>query len=227
MTQRRTTKLAAMKIDIWSDLVCPWCWIGTQRLYTALHALGDASSSIEIRWHPFQIDPTVGDTPVPLLDFYEQKFASRERGKQIIAQTQAAGRADGLPFDYERGQVRLNTRHAHRVVWLAGKEGDAAAVMRALFHAHFAEGRSLGDPQTLVDAGVAGGLSEVRVRAMLESDEGLAEIRTELSQALALGVHSVPTFVIDGKTGLQGAQPPEAFLEIFAKLGLNAVVSTP
>lgn len=215
-----------MKIDIWSDLVCPWCWIGTQRLGTALSALGDAASSVEIRWHPFQIDPAAGDTPVPLLDFYEHKFGSRERGRQIIAQTQAAGRADGLPFDYDRGQVRLNTRHAHRLVWLARKEGrDAGAVTQALFHAHFAEGRSLGDPQTLVDAGAAGGLSEARVRAMLDSDEGVVEVRAELGQARALGVQSVPTFVIDGKTGLQGAQPPEAFLEIFARLGLHGAAS--
>lgn len=210
-----------MKIDIWSDLVCPWCWIGTQRLQTALDALGDAASAVEIRWHPFQIDPTVGDEPVPLLDFYERKFGSRARGEQIIAQTQAAGRADGLPFDYSRGQVRLNTRNAHRLVWLAGREGDPAATSRALFRAHFAEGRSLGDVQTLVDAGVAGGLSAARVRAMLDSDEGLAEIRAELDQARAIGVSSVPTFVIDGRTGLQGAQPPEAFLELFAKHGLT------
>lgn len=217
-----------LRIDIWSDVVCPWCWIGKHRLRSALESLGDAGRDVEIRWHAFQLDPDADDTPVPLRQAYEQKFGGRERTEQILAQTQATGRSEGLPFDFDRGQVRVSTLKAHRLVWLAGKEGDADAVGEALFRAHFAEGRNLADTQTLIDAGVAGGLSEARVRAMLDSDEGVAEVRAQLGQAQALGIRAVPTFVLDGRMAVQGAQTPEVFRDAFARLGLDvAPAATP
>src|SRR5688572_11545157 len=130
-----------LRIDIWSDVVCPWCWIGKQRLRTALAQLGEAGQNADIHWHAFQLDPESDETPVPLREAYERKFGGAQRTEQILAQTQAAGRAEGLPFDFDRGQVRVNTLKAHRLVWLAGQEGDADKVGEALFHAHFAEGR--------------------------------------------------------------------------------------
>ncbi len=210
-----------LRIDIWSDVVCPWCWIGKHRLRTALASLDESGRDVEIRWHAFQLDPESDDTPVPLREAYEQKFGGRERTEQILAQTQATGRSEGLPFDFDRGQVRVSTLKAHRLIWLAGKEGDADAVGEALFRAHFAEGKNLADTQTLVDAGAAGGLSEARVRAMLDSDEGVAEVRAQLGQAQALGIRAVPTFVLDGRLAVQGAQTPDIFRDAFARLGLN------
>ncbi|RNF84980.1 DsbA family oxidoreductase [Montanilutibacter psychrotolerans] len=210
-----------MRIDIWSDLVCPWCWIGKHRLQAALDQLGQAGTSVDIHWHAFQLDPDSDETPVPLREAYVRKFGGIERTEQILASTQATGRAEGLPFDFDRGQVRVNTLKAHRLVWLAGREGDAGAVGEALFRAHFAHGRNLADTQVLVEAGIAGGLDEARVRAMLASDEGIAEVQAQLGQARALGITAVPTFIIDGRVGVQGGQPPQAFLEIFAKLGLT------
>mgnify|MGYP003583760406 FL=1 len=215
-----------LRIDIWSDVVCPWCWIGKHRLRTALASLTERE--VDIRWHVFQLDPESDDTPVPLREAYEQKFGGRERTEQILAQTQATGRSEGLPFDFDRGQVRVSTLKAHRLVWLAGKEGDADAVGEALFRAHFAEGRNLADTQTLIDAGAAGGLSEARVRAMLDSDEGVAEVRAQLGQAQALGIRAVPTFVLDGRMAVQGAQMPDVFRDAFARLGLDvASAATP
>ncbi|HEY0501987.1 MAG TPA: DsbA family oxidoreductase [Lysobacter sp.] len=211
-----------MRIDIWSDVVCPWCWIGKHRLRTALAALGEAGERAEIHWHAFQLDPESDETPVPLRQAYEKKFGGAQRTEQILSQTQAAGRAEGLPFDFDRGQVRVNTLKAHRLVWLAGREGDADKVGEALFRAHFAEGRNLADVQTLVDAGAAGGLPEARVRAMLDSDEGLAEVRAQLAQAQALGVQAVPTFVFDGRMAVQGAQTPEVFRQVFERLGVES-----
>lgn len=208
-----------LRIDIWSDVVCPWCWIGKQRLRTALAQLGEAGQNADIHWHAFQLDPESDETPVPLREAYERKFGGAPRTEQILAQTQAAGRAEGLPFDFDRGQVRVNTLKAHRLVWLAGQEGDADQVGEALFRAHFAEGRNLADTQTLVDAGAAGGLSEQRVHAMLDSDEGLAEVRAQLGQARALGIQAVPTFVLDGRLAVQGAQTPDVFRDAFAKIG--------
>ncbi|UNK51097.1 DsbA family oxidoreductase [Lysobacter sp. S4-A87] len=216
-----------MRIDIWSDVVCPWCWIGKHRLREALAQLGEAGRNADIHWHAFQLDPESDETPVPLREAYERKFGGAERTAQILAQTQAAGRAEGLPFDFDRGQVRVNTLKAHRLVWLAGREGDADQVGEALFRAHFAEGRNLADAQTLVDAGAAGGLSEQRVRAMLDSDEGLAEVRAQLGQARALGIQAVPTFVLDGRLAVQGAQTPDVFRDAFARIGITPATGEP
>ena len=116
----------------------------------------------------------------------------------------------------------MSTLKAHRLVWLAGREGDADKVGEALFRAHFAEGRNLADVQTLIDAGAEGGLPEARVRQMLDSDEGIAEVRAQLAHAHSLGIQAVPTFVFDGRLAVQGAQTPAVFAQVFERLGLEA-----
>lgn len=207
-----------MKIDIWSDVVCPWCWIGKHRFERALALLADQAPSLEVHWHPFLLDPQADATPVPLRQAYAAKFGSAERVTQLLAQTQSTAQAEGLPMDFDRGQVRVTTLPAHRLMWLAGREGLQPAVAEALFRAHFAEGRNLAEPQVLVDAGVAGGLDEARIRALLASDEGRAEVEAGLEQARALGISSVPTFVIDGRYAIQGAQPPEVLAQALAQI---------
>lgn len=207
-----------MRIDIWSDVVCPWCWIGKRRFQRGVELLGADAPALEVHFHAYQLDPEAGTEPVPLREAYVAKFGSVERTEQILAQTQATARAEGLPFDFDQGQVRVTTLPAHRLLWLAKREGDPDAAAEALFHAHFAEGRNLADPATLIAAGAAGGLSEARVRALLDSDEGLAEVNAELDQARAMGITAVPSFVIDGRYLVQGAQAPAAFAQILAKV---------
>jgi len=216
-----------MRIDIWSDVVCPWCWIGTHRFERGVAAMGAAAPTLEVHLHAFQLDPQAGTEPVPLRQAYLQKFGSAERTEQILAQTQQTGRAEGLPFDFDRGQVRVSTLPAHRLIWLAGREGDAHAVSEALFAAHFAHGRNLADPQTLVEAGQAGGLASERVLAMLASQEGMAEVQAQIAQADALGITAVPSFVIDGRYLVQGAQPPEAFAQILSQVAAEQPASAP
>ena len=211
-----------LRIDIWSDVVCPWCWIGKHRLREALAQLGEQGRTAEIHWHAYELDPESDETPVPLREAYEKKFGGAQRTEQILSQTQATGRAEGLPFDFDRGQVRVSTLKAHRLIWLAGREGDADKVGEALFRAHFAQGRNLADVQTLIDAGTEGGLPEARVRAMLDSDEGVAEVRAQLAQAHALGIQAVPTFVFDGRLAVQGAQTPAVFAQVFERLGVES-----
>ncbi|MGH8039355.1 MAG: DsbA family oxidoreductase [Stenotrophomonas sp.] len=207
-----------MKIDIWSDVVCPWCWIGKHRFQQGLALLGDDAPAVEVVWHPFLLDPDAGTRPVPLREAYAAKFGSAERTEQILTQTQTTARAEGLPMDFDQGQVRVTTLPAHRLMWLAGREGVQAEVGEALFRAHFVEGRNLADPQTLADAGAAGGLAAERITALLASDEGLEEIQAQLAQAQALGIQSVPTFVINDRYALQGAQPPEAFAQALRQI---------
>ncbi|WP_057676095.1 DsbA family oxidoreductase, partial [Xanthomonas citri] len=196
-----------MRIDIWSDVVCPWCWIGKRRFQAALAALGAQAPALDIHYHAFQLDPDAGLEPTPLREALALKFGGTARVEQILAQTQATAQAEGLPLDFGRGQVQVSTLRAHRLIWLASHEGDVDAVMEALFHAHFAEGRNVGATDTLVRAGAAGGLAAARVQAMLESDEGSVEVQAQLAQAAALGIRAVPSFVIDGRALIQGAQP--------------------
>ncbi len=207
-----------MRIDIWSDVVCPWCWIGKHRFQRALELMGDKAPQVEVRWHPFLLDPDADTTPVPLREAYAAKFGGAERTAQMLAQTQSTARAEGLPMDFDRGQVRVTTLPAHRLLWLAGREGVQEAVGEALFRAHFEQGRTLADPEVLAAAAAAGGIAAARVEALLASDEGLAEVRAGLGQAQALGIQSVPTFVINGRYAVQGAQPPEVFAQVLEKV---------
>ncbi|AHY58164.1 DsbA family oxidoreductase [Stenotrophomonas rhizophila] len=210
-----------MKIDIWSDVVCPWCWIGKHRFQQGVALLGDDAPDIEVHWHPFLLDPDAGTTPVPLREAYVAKFGSAERTAQILSQTQTTARAEGLPMDFDQGQVRVTTLPAHRLLWLAGREGVQAAVGEALFRAHFVEGRNLADTQTLIAAAAAGGIPAERVTALLAGDEGLPEIQAQLSQAQALGIQSVPTFVVNDRYAIQGAQPPEAFAQALRQIAAD------
>ncbi|MHC6216031.1 DsbA family oxidoreductase [Stenotrophomonas acidaminiphila] len=207
-----------MRIDIWSDVVCPWCWIGKHRFQRALELMGDKAPQVEVRWHPFLLDPDADTTPVPLREAYAAKFGGAERTAQMLAQTQSTARTEGLPMDFDRGQVRVTTLPAHRLLWLAGREGVQEAVGEALFRAHFEQGRNLADPEVLAAAAAAGGIAAARVEALLASDEGLAEVRAGLGQAQALGIQSVPTFVINGRYAVQGAQPPEVFAQVLEKV---------
>ncbi|WP_447595069.1 DsbA family oxidoreductase [Stenotrophomonas rhizophila] len=210
-----------MKIDIWSDVVCPWCWIGKHRFQQGVALLGDDAPDIEVHWHPFLLDPDAGTTPVPLREAYVAKFGSAERTAQILSQTQTTARAEGLPMDFDQGQVRVTTLPAHRLLWLAGREGVQATVGEALFRAHFVEGRNLADTQTLIAAAAAGGIAAERVTALLAGDEGLPEIQAQLAQAQALGIQSVPTFVVNDRYAIQGAQPPEAFAQALRQIAAD------
>lgn len=210
-----------MKIDIWSDVVCPWCWIGKHRFQQGVALLGDDAPEIEVHWHPFQLDPDAGTTPVPLRQAYVAKFGSAERTAQILSQTQTTARAEGLPMDFEQGQVRVTTLPAHRLLWLAGREGAQDAVGEALFRAHFVEGRNLADTQTLIAAAATGGIPAERVSTLLAGEEGLQEIQAQLAQAQALGIQSVPTFVVNDRYAIQGAQPPEAFAQALRQIAAD------
>jgi len=205
---------AVLRIDIWSDLVCPWCWIGKHRLQRALTQLAGKIPQPVIDWHPFELDPQASTTPMPLRQSYIQKFGGLERTNQILAQTQATARAEGVMIDFDQNQVRVTTKLAHRVLWLAGQEGVAEPVSEALFQAHFVYGKNLADAQVLIEAAAAGNIAKARVEALLNSNEGEAELAHELEQARKQGVRSVPLFVINQHHVVEGAQPAE-FLASF------------
>lgn len=220
------TKTQPLRIDVWSDVVCPWCWIGKGRLREALKAEG--APEVDIHWHPFLLDPdiAVDAAPVPLREAYAKKFGGADKVEQILTQTQSTAQAEGLPMDFSRGQVRASTRDAHRLMLLAAHEGVADAVGEALFRAHFAEGRNIANHAVLADVGESAGLARQLVLDFLATDAGKEEVEAEIAQAQSLGIRAVPTFVFDGQLAVQGAQPPELFAEIFQKLGHAAPAGT-
>jgi predicted DsbA family dithiol-disulfide isomerase len=216
-----------LTIDIWSDLVCPFCWIGKRHLDTALAQLGQELGPVQVNWRPFQLDPQASLAPVPLREAYAEKFGGPERSQQLLAQTQAQANAVGLPMDFSQGQVKVSTLPAHRLMQLAAAEGDPRAVAEALFAAHFAHGHNLADIEVLARAGAAGSLAPERVRQWMDDGEGLAQLQAELAQGQALGISSVPTFVINDRYGIQGAQPPESLLQALRQIAAQAVATLP
>ncbi len=211
-----------MKIDIYSDVVCPWCWIGKHRFAQAVALLGDDAPALEIHWQPFQLDPDADATPVPLREAYARKFGGAERTEQMLGQTQATARNEGLPMDFSQGQVRVTTLPAHRLSWLAGQHGVQDAVGEGLFRAHFEQGLNLADPAVLMSVGTAGGLAAEAIEAMLSSDQGMAEVQAALQHAARLGIQSVPTFVIDDRYGIQGAQSPQDIAEALRRIAAQS-----
>ncbi len=215
-----------MRIDIYSDVVCPWCWIGKHRFQQGVALLGADAPALAVHWQPFQLDPDADASPVPLREAYARKFGGPERTEQLLGQTQATARAEGLPMDFSQGQVRVTTLPAHRLQWLAGQHGLQDAVGEALFRAHFVLGRNLADPAVLLQVGVEAGLAADDITAMLGSDQGLAEVNAALAQAHALGISSVPTFVIDGRWAISGAQSPETFAQALRQIAAEQAADT-
>jgi len=201
-------------IDVWSDLSCPFCWIGKQHLQAALGELGDELGPITLQWRAFQLDPEAGLMPVPLRQAYADKFGGAERTEQLLANVQAQAQAAGLPMDFSKGQVKVSTLPAHRLLQQARHLGaDVDAVAEALFAAHFAHGQNLADITVLTAAGAAGGMSAAQVAHWQGSDQGLAALQAEIAQGQQAGIGSVPTFVINQRWAIAGAQPVQAFVQ--------------
>lgn len=201
-----------MKVDIYSDIACPWCWVGEARFTRALAAFGGAGE-VEVVFRPFQLDPDAPAEPVPMLEYLERRFGSGAGA--MVGRVAEQARSDGLDMRYERA-LAVNTLRAHRLLRLAEREHGAAVqhdVASRLFAAHFAEGRDVSDPETLAAIAAEAGMDAARVRAELAGDAGEREVRDEISDARRLGVTAVPTFVFDGKYAVQGAQPTSAFLQ--------------
>lgn len=203
-----------LTIDVISDVICPWCYIGKRRLEKAL---GDRVATV--RWHPFQLNPDMPREGLDRRAYRIKKFGSWERSQELDAQVAAAGRGEGIAFNFDKQARTPNTLDAHRIIWLAGKRGVQDAVVEALFLAYFTDGRDLSDRATLAEIAAGSGLGRAEVDEMLGSDEGLDVIRAGEEQGRRLGVSGVPFFVVNEKVALSGAQPPELFLQAFEQAG--------
>ncbi|MEQ8659283.1 MAG: DsbA family oxidoreductase [Gammaproteobacteria bacterium] len=199
---------ARARLDIISDVVCPWCYIGKHRLEQAL-ALLDDEVDLDIRWRPFELNPDMPREGMDRRAYCEAKFGSVEYANQLYANVAANARADGLPMAVERIARTPNTRAAHRLIELAGRSGCQDAVVDALFEAYFVAGRDVGDNATLVEIGAAAGLNRDAVETALLGASGDEAIARQEREAHALGVSGVPAFVFNGHLLFSGAQTPQ------------------
>jgi predicted DsbA family dithiol-disulfide isomerase len=195
-------------IEIYSDVVCPWCYIGAARLRAALATF---PAEVVVRWRPFQLDP--GAVREPVAQRLARKFGGEEAARAAIARASAAGAAEGLEFDYDRA-VRADTFDAHRLLWFADQPGtvvfgagpDTQPRLADLLHqAHFRDGLDVAAHDVLTTLAADVGLDARRVREMLESGEGADEVRRELAEAQEMGITAVPTFIFDGRYAVVGA----------------------
>ena len=195
-------------VDIVSDVVCPWCFIGKRHLEAALAQLPDAGGAI-VRWHPFELNPELPAEGVERKHYLEAKFGGSERAAQIYARVREAGERAGIAFDFDAILRQPNTREVHRLIAWAQANGEADALVERLFRAYFLDGRDLTKRDTLVALAAEAGVDPEAARNWLDSGRGLQEIGQAEVRARELGITGVPFFIFDGRIGLSGAHPPE------------------
>jgi predicted DsbA family dithiol-disulfide isomerase len=202
----------ALLVDVISDVICPWCYIGKRRLERAVAALG---GPVKVRWLPFQLKPTMPKEGVSRREYRTKKFGSWERSQELDAWVVAVGETEGIQFAFDRIERTPNTLDAHRLSGLAEKPGVQDAVVEALFRAYFTEGRDLSNRQTLLDVVAGAGLDRDEAEALLHSDGGLGAMKDAGTLARRFRVEGVPFFVVNGTLTLSGAQQPDTFLTSF------------
>lgn len=196
-----------MQIDVISDTICPWCYIGKRRLEQALSLR--PSMTFEVRWRPFQLDPS---TPVEGVDrktHLEQKFGSLEKLKPVQAALEAAGREVGIAFNFEGIARTPNTLNSHRLIRWAHSLGLQDEIVEGLFRAYFVEGKDIGDTQVLAQIGDVVGMDGELVEELLNSDADVESVTQQDSMARKFGVQGVPSFLLGGRTLVMGAEDAE------------------
>ncbi len=204
-----------LKIDIVSDVVCPWCYIGKRRLEAALRELARARPDVtpRLRWLPYFLDPDTLEAGEPYRPYLEKKFGGTEKLAQVWAQVAEAGRGAGIAFAFERIALRANTLRAHRLIHRAQQAGNADDLVERLFAAHFLQGEHLGDATVLARLAAECGGDETAALAYLQSSEDAEIVRAEAARAQRMGITGVPFFIFAGRYGLAGAQPHEVMIE--------------
>jgi predicted DsbA family dithiol-disulfide isomerase len=209
--------LPTVSVEIWSDVVCPWCYIGKRRFEKAVEQLRD-EVQFEVVFRPYQLDPTASPGKTATVrDAYARKFGGPERADQILAQVTSVAAAEGIEFHMDKA-LRANTLLSHRLLWLAEATGHQYALKERLLKAYFVDGLNVGDPDVLAVCAAEVGMPHDRVSAFLESDDGTAEVAAQLEFAVDAEITGVPTFVIDGRWAIPGAQDPDTIVKVVHRL---------
>lgn len=202
-----------VRIDVISDVVCPWCFLGQRRLDRAI-ALADGIE-VDVRWRPYQLDPTIPAEGLERKSYMLAKFGSADRLKQAHDNLVGAGAAEGIPFAFDAITVAPNTLDAHRVIRWAGSAGPEVQnrLARRLFELYFQEGRNVGDPAELIAAARDAGMDAAVVETLLPTDADRDAVTEEIATASRMGVRGVPCFIIENKYAVMGAQDAETLAD--------------
>ncbi|MEV6769250.1 DsbA family oxidoreductase [Nocardia sp. NPDC051030] len=206
-----------MRVEIVSDISCPWCYVAKTRFRRALDAYAGAAGVV-VELLPYQLNPAMSLEPQPLLDYYTERYGPEFSDDHL--RVEEIGAAEGIEFDMRRA-LAVNTFDAHRLVWLAGRDGGPDlqwAVDDALMRAYFRDGGNVADLDTLADIAGGAGMDRARVRAALASPAGRAEVQAAIRRSADRKINAVPTFVFDTRLALRGAQSVDAFARVFEQL---------
>jgi predicted DsbA family dithiol-disulfide isomerase len=212
-----TSNTAQPRLDIISDAICPWCYIGKRQLERALPVLAENGLDFAVHWHPYQLNPDMPEQGVERGAYRVAKFGSAEKARELDERIVAAGAAVGLEIRPDLMRRTPNTVAAHRVIWLAGRHGVQDAVVEALFHAYFTAGRDIGEHAALIEIAGKAGLDPAATAALLAGDEGRREVLGEDEMARRSGLNGVPSFIMAGHVLFSGAVPADTMVEAFSR----------
>lgn len=207
-----------ISIDVVSDVVCPWCYIGLKRLDAAMAQAQEVP--VDVRWRPYQLDATIPPEGRDRKQYMLAKFGSEEKLREIHARVAEAGRSAGIDFAFDAIKVSPNTLDAHRLIrWAASAEGNRQTeVKKRLMRAYFEEGRNVGDRAVLIDIAREAGMDAAVVEALLASDADIAETRSEIETAQQMGVTGVPCYLLEGRYAVMGAQDPAVLADAIRQI---------
>jgi len=214
-----------VRVEIWSDVVCPWCYVGKRRFEAALERF-EHRDAVEVSWRAFELDASATSASAGGPGRYAARLAHKygigvERAQGMLTTMTAAAAEEGLDFRFERA-IHANTFRAHQVIKLAAASGRQDAVKERLMRAYFTEGEAVGDPEVLVRLAAEAGLDPEDVREALADESQAASVRAEQAEARALGITGVPFFVVDRRYGVSGAQPADALLQVLEQAWTEA-----
>jgi predicted DsbA family dithiol-disulfide isomerase len=215
-----------LEVEVWSDVVCPWCYIGKQRFERAVAQVAD-HIDVQFVYRPYQLDPRAPTTdPVPVAQAYAKKFGGPERAAQIIDHVSSIAAAEGIEFRMDKA-LRANTMDAHRLLWLAEATGHQHQLKERLLQAYFHDGLDVGDHSVLASCAADVGMDVQRVAAFLASDDGAAQVRALIATAVDNEISAVPTYVIAVPGGgpawmVPGAQDTEVFVGVLQRAAERA-----
>jgi predicted DsbA family dithiol-disulfide isomerase len=207
---RMNDNVPFLRVDVFSDIACPWCWVGERRLRAALAQRPDLDPVL--RWRPFQLRPDLPTPSRPWTEFMNEKFGGAHAAQPVFDHLTRLGHDVGLDFRFDRMTAAPNTAEAHRLILRAGAAGREWAAADALFAAHFRDGLDVGNVATLREVGIAIGLSPADLDTHLDCDDGADEVRESQRIAGELGITGVPFYVLNGRLGISGAQHPDVIV---------------
>ena len=213
-----------IQIDIVSDVVCPWCFIGKRRIERAMSELQD-EFDFEVSYLPFELNPETPKEGFSQKEYLATKFGSEEKYNQIINHITGVAAEEGLQFNFDKQHVSPNTKDAHRVIWFAKKEGKQLAVKEAFMKAYFEQGVDLTKKENIIAVASSIGLDAAPLTSLLNSDEGLQEVNELEKLNYQRGVSGVPFYIINNQYGISGAQPSDVFIQVLKQIGTEVATT--